>query len=283
MTTMYNQIKPDGLFAWFRVSCFAFRVIIAVCLTFTACNKSETPEQVHATRAYDLYLLIGQSNMAGRGVVADMDRTGNPNIKTLNREGEWVPAVDPIHFDKPIAGVGPGRSFAMAVLEQRPSKTIGLIPGAVGGSPISSWEPRGYHESTDTHPYDDALERARIALRSGEIKAILWHQGESDSKETLAPQYKEKLIQLIDRLRTDLGDPELPVLIGQLGQFEEKPWDEWRVMVDKAHREAVQEVNNVFFVSSDGLSHKGDTLHFSAEASREFGSRYAEAYLDANR
>ncbi|MBX2821121.1 MAG: sialate O-acetylesterase [Rhodothermaceae bacterium] len=263
-------------------SSIVITLIIAACLTLTACEKPEQ-EQLTGVRAYDLYLLIGQSNMAGRGVVAHVDRTGNPNIKTLNREGEWVPAVDPIHFDKPIAGVGPGRSFAMAVLKQNPSKTIGLIPGAVGGSPISSWEPGGYHEPTDTHPYDDALERARIALRSGEIKAILWHQGESDSNETLAPLYKENLIQLIERLRTDLDNPDLPVLIGQLGQFEEKPWNEWRMMIDKAHREAVQELNDVFFVPSDGLSHKGDTLHFSAEASREFGERYADVYRDATR
>ena len=123
--------------------------------------------------------------------MADVDRTANPNIKTLNEEGEWVPAVDPIHFDKPIAGVGPGRSFAMAVLKEDPSRTIGLVPSAVGGSPIASWEPGGYHKSTDTHPYDDALERARIALKWGDFKAILWHQGESDSNAELAPIYKE--------------------------------------------------------------------------------------------
>ena len=258
-------------------------LILLICLALTACKEPEPPGKVDATRAYDLFLLIGQSNMAGRGVVADVDRTANPNIKTLNEGGEWVPAVDPIHFDKPIAGVGPGRSFAKAVLKQDPSRTIGLVPSAVGGSPIASWEPGGYHKSTDTHPYDDALERARIALKWGDFKAILWHQGESDSNAELAPLYKEKLLQLIDRLRTDLDAPDLPVFIGQLGQFEGKPWDEWRQMVDKAHREAPQEVNNVFFVPSEGLSHKGDTLHFSAEASREFGERYAEVYMEANR
>lgn len=248
--------------------------LLTGCLLLTACERPQPQAE------YQLFLLAGQSNMAGRGVVAEEDRVAYPNILALNREGEWAPAIDPIHFDKPIAGVGPGRSFAIALVEKQPEVTIGLIPAAVGGSPISSWEPGALDQATNTHPYDDAMERARIAMQSGELKAILWHQGESDSNEERAPQYKEKLITLIARLRTDLGNEDLPVLLGQLGQFSEKPWDEWRRMVNDTHIEVAQEVDDVYFVSSEGLSHKGDTLHFSASAEREFGRRYARTYLD---
>ena len=229
---------------------------------------------------YHLFLLAGQSNMAGRGVVAETDKEIHPSIVALNKDGAWAPAIDPIHFDKPIAGVGPGRSFAIAVSEANPDITIGLIPTAVGGSPISSWEPGAYYEATNTHPYDDALARTQTALQSGSLKAILWHQGESDSNEQSAPEYKDKLIALIERFRTEFDDPTLPFLIGQLGNFSERPWNEWRHMVDQAHQEVADEIDGVYFIQSTGLTHKGDSVHFSADAMRTFGERYAQTYIE---
>jgi len=85
-----------------------------------------------------LYLLIGQSNMAGRGEVEPEDRVAHPRVLALDRENRWAPAVEPIHFDKPIAGVGPGRAFGVAMAERDPSVRIGLIPCAAGGSPIAA-------------------------------------------------------------------------------------------------------------------------------------------------
>ena len=46
-----------------------------------------------------LYLLIGQSNMAGRGVVDAESKEVNPRILMLDSLGQWVPATDPMHFD----------------------------------------------------------------------------------------------------------------------------------------------------------------------------------------
>ena len=48
-----------------------------------------------------LYVLFGQSNMAGRGVIEDQDRVPFPRVFTLTKEETWVPAVEPIHFDRP--------------------------------------------------------------------------------------------------------------------------------------------------------------------------------------
>jgi hypothetical protein len=219
--------------------------------------------------------------MAGRGVVADEDRLPHDRVMMLNRDSIWVPAVDPMHFDKPIAGVGPGRSFGIAVADANPSIRVGLIPAAVGGSPISSWAPGAFYEETGSHPYDDALRRARRAMRDGTLKAILWHQGESDSHEGPAPAYHDRLVALIARLKADLDAPDIPFLIGQLGQFDEAPWDEWKEMVDEAQQTLADDLPHVYFVGSDDLRDKGDAIHFSAEAARELGRRYARAYLNA--
>ena len=231
-----------------------------------------------------LFLLIGQSNMAGRGKVTEADRKPIPNVLMLNQQNQWVPAIDPMHFDKPnLVGVGLGRSFAAEVVKASPGITVGLIPCAVGGSPISSWEPGGYHKQTKTHPYDDMIPRLDVALESGRLRGILWHQGEADSKPELSAVYEQKLHSLIKRLREHVGDQAMPFVVGQLGQFEEKPWSEDRARVNAVHQSLPDIVAQTAFVKSDGLGHKGDQVHFHAEAYREFGRRYAEAFFSISK
>src|SRR5947208_10691890 len=82
---------------------------------------------------FHLFLLVGQSNMAGRGTVEAQDKTPHPRVLMLNKEGAWVPAIDPLHFDKSAAGVGLGKTFATLYAEAHPGITVGLIPCAVGG------------------------------------------------------------------------------------------------------------------------------------------------------
>jgi len=226
-----------------------------------------------------LFLLVGQSNMAGRGKVEPQDTVPIPRVLMLDKQRTWVPAVDPMHFDKPIAGVGLGRSFATRIADAYPDVAIGLIPAAVGGSPIDAWQPGVYYEPTKSHPWDDALARSRVAATSGTLKAILWHQGESDATPDLAPGYEAKLHDLIARLRTALDAPEVPFIVGQLGQYPDVPWDASRRMIDAAHRALPGKVRRTAFVSSDGLVHGGDKVHFDSASLRELGRRYADAYL----
>jgi hypothetical protein len=275
-----------------RISRAALRPLLALTLLVAACSTrpagtTTTSSQSSRAQSRDLhpselqiYLLAGQSNMAGRGVVEAQDRVPNPRVMTLNRTMHWVRAVDPIHYDKPSAGVGPGRSFGLALAAREANVRIVLVPAAVGGSPISSWEPAALDPATNTHPYDDAIARARIAMRDGRLRAILWHQGESDATPERSVLYAERLRALIARFRTDLGDPELPFIIGQLGQFPGRPWSDAVRRVDSAHRAIATTMPNVAFVSSEGLRDKGDTLHFDAASARVLGERYAAAYLE---
>jgi hypothetical protein len=225
-----------------------------------------------------LFLLAGQSNMAGRGTVEPEDRVPHPRVWVLDQQERWVAAVDPLHFDKPIAGVGPGRSFGIALADAEPGANIGLVPVAVGGSPISAWEPGAVHSQTGSKPYDAAIQRIRAATAAGEFKALLWHQGENDSGAAATPDYEARLTALIGRLRAEVKNPTLPVLIGQLGRFADAPWSESRTKIDAVHRKLARELRNVVFVSSDGLVHKGDRVHFDSASARELGRRYAEAY-----
>jgi hypothetical protein len=236
------------------------------------------------TGKLDLYLLVGQSNMAGRGKVEDSDRVVHPRVWTLSKSDEWVPAIDPLHFDKPAAvGVGLGRTFGLEIAGAFPAASIGLIPCAVGGSPIDAWTPGTLYPPTNSHPWDDAIRRARRALRDGTLKGILWHQGESDATPELAPTYAAKLDDLIARLRKELDAPDVPFIAGQMGQFVEKPWNDDKRTVDRAHRELPTRVRLTAFVNSDSLGHNGDFVHFDAAAYRELGRRYAASFLKFSR
>jgi hypothetical protein len=255
------------------------RFALAFALLLVACVTAQDAVQLPPREKFHLFLLVGQSNMAGRGIIADEDRKPDPRVLMLDKSGKWTPAIDPMHFDKPAAGVGLGRTFGIQIAAARPGITVGLIPCAVGGSPIDSWKPGAFYAATKSHPWDDAMQRAGIALKDGTLKGILWHQGESDSTAALAPGYEAKLRELIARLRKELNAPDAPFVAGQMGQFAGVPWDASKEQVDRVHRELPAKVARTAFVSSAGLNHKGDKVHFDAASYREFGQRYAAEFL----
>src|SRR5437868_6426054 len=142
----------------------SFISLLAVFMTgFSAAADSPLP----AKDKFHLFLLVGQSNMAGRGVVEEQDKVVNPRVLMLNKEGQWVPAVDPLHFDKPTVGVGLGKTFGQIIAEANPGVTIGLIPCAVGGSPIDAWKPGVFYPPTKSYPWDDMVKRVELALPKG--------------------------------------------------------------------------------------------------------------------
>jgi len=256
---------------------------IPVCMFMILSFPAAANEPPEVSENFHLFLLVGQSNMAGRGQITEEDRKPLPRILMLTKSGEWKPAIAPLHFDKKSAGVGVGREFARQIAATDPTITIGLIPCAAGGSPISAWKPGGYHEQTKSHPYDESIRRAAEAMKTGVLKGILWHQGESDSQPELADVYEKKLHELIVRLRTELHTEQVPFVVGQMGQFRERPWSDDKKKVDQAHRSLPQKVERTAFVNSDGLSHKGDQVHFNAQSYKTLGRRYAEVFLRLTR
>lgn len=238
--------------------------------------RSEAPP---ADKKLELYLLIGQSNMAGRGKVAAEDKKPHPRVFKLNKKDEWEPAVDPLHFDKPSAGVGLGLTFGKTLAEANKDAVIGLIPCAAGGSPIAVWKKGATWSQTRSKPYDETLRRVALARKRGELKAILWHQGESDSKEGPAGLYAERLADLVTRLRRDLDADDVPILLGGLSE-PLRMRNKNAVIVDQALRAYAKKHPNAAYVNSDGLKLGSDNVHFSAEACREFGRGYAKALED---
>ncbi len=213
-----------------------------------------------------LFLLIGQSNMAGRGKVEPQDQVENPHIFMLTKDLKWVPAKDPLHFDKPGAGVGLGSEFAREILKANPNANIGLIPCAVGGTSLDQWKVGGAL-------YKTAVARTTEAMKQGKLAGILWHQGESDSGDPAkVASYAERFSEMISQLRKDLQAEKVPVVIGELIHGH-KTNDSVNVELAVA----AKKVPPCVLVGSEGLGNKA--LHFNSADLRTFGQRYAVEYL----
>jgi hypothetical protein len=249
-----------------KITTLAILLLFAFCLT----TKAQVDPSFH------LYILIGQSNMAGRGPITEETKNqGNPRLFMLNKDQEWVLAKNPLHFDKPkVAGVGPGLTFGIDMAEANPNVKIGLIPCAVGGTSIEKWAPGGYDKNTKTHPFDDALVRIKAAMKSGVIKGVIWHQGEANSSERKAPQYLAQLERLVSRIREEVGNPELPFIVGELGRYRPN-----YQLINAELSKVPKTIPFTGLVGSEGLVHKGDTTHFDGPSANVLGHRFAEKMI----
>lgn len=218
----------------------------------------------------DLFLLAGQSNMAGRGEVEPRDRAPIDGVFALNKDLAWTPAIDPLHWDKPIAAAGLGRSFAAALQKYGAVHQVGLIPAAFGGTSLEEWKPGG-------KLFTDAITRAKAAAPAGRLRGILWHQGEAEcGKEETARTYGARFAVIAAALRAELGAAEVPIVVGELGRFYK---GQFAPVVNEQLATLPLWVKRTGFASSAGLGHKGDEVHFDSPGLRELGRRYALAWM----
>lgn len=244
-------------------------------------------ELPHSSKVF-LFLLIGQSNMAGRGAVEAQDLIGDRRIVKYNRNREWQVARDPLHWDRPnTVGVGPALSFARELLpDLPPDAVIALIPAAEGGSSIAWWE-KNYQGANTGYGgqflYHHALDRALEVKQVGTFSAILWNQGESDASAAAndgGQNYRNRLHGIIQDFRNDLDLPELPFIASTLG-----PWRTDAGALNAVYLNLPNEVENTAVVNTHDPSVSGllinnpnDTPHYLTPSYRLLGQLYAEAF-----
>lgn len=224
-----------------------------------------------------MFLLAGQSNMAGRGWVMPQDTIPDKRILTINSSGQLILAKEPLHFYEPsLTGLDCGLSFGKTMIPKIPdSISVLLIPAAVGGSSISQWLGDSLYRNVKL--LSNFREKVETAQQYGMIKGILWHQGESDADPKNIPYYRQRLSLLFAKFRQATGHDSLPVLLGELASFPKNQQN--RALINQAIREYATEDRNTAVIATGDLDHKGDSLHFNSEGQRTMGRRFAEAYL----
>ena len=220
------------------------------------------------------FLMLGQSNMAGRGFIHEVPPIYNERIQML-RNGRWQMMTEPINYDRPVSGISLAGSFADAWCRENQEDTIGLIPCAEGGSTIDEW-------AVDQVLFRHAISEAKFAMKSSELIGILWHQGESDSMNGNYKFYYEKLLLIIDAFRNELNAPDIPIIIGGLGDYLGKEGfgkncTEYNLINEELQKFAFEQ-DNCYFVTASGLTPNPDGIHIDAISQRKFGLRYFEAF-----
>ena len=240
------------------------------------------PENFH------VYLLFGQSNMEGIGDIEPQDRETNPRVRVLqdktcpdlDREyGNWYVAEPPLN--RCWAGIGPGDYFGKTVARETDDPIhVGLVPAAVSGADIALFEkgaPIGRNDREIPEQFSGAYEwlvdLARQAQKVGTIKGILFHQGETNTGQS---EWKYQVQGIVEDLKSDLGIGDVPFLAGELLYAEEGG-------CCASHNAEINQlpdlIPNAHVVSAEGLEGQ-DEAHFTTEAYREFGRRYATEMLE---
>lgn len=244
---------------------------------------------------YDVYLLAGQSNMDGRGKVRDLDdenRAPFDNAIIFYRNlptstDDWQPlgpgfSIPPKHKDGlPSPTFGPELGFAAAMLDVKPHRKLALIKGSKGGTSLRfDWKSGTQGDPSSQGPrYRDFVETIQIATEKlaqrGDtytFRGLLWHQGESDSKSK-TKVYQRRLETFIARIREDIGQLDLPVIVGEV--FDNGKRDDVRAAIGAV----ASSDERVGLVESAGLTTWDPGTHFDAASQLELGKRYAQAAL----
>ncbi|MBP3382758.1 MAG: sialate O-acetylesterase [Tidjanibacter sp.] len=283
----------------------AMLVAVAFCvLTLGACGESgtgnegggetPTPEEQIPTSGCDVYLFLGQSNMSGfGGEMIEGDDEPIPNVYLLDNNGELRPAAAPMNFFSSVRKrmdlqkVNPAFQFSK-VMSEKSKNPVVIVCNARGGTSMSEWQKKAlpiYFGSPGDDPwlwgfgaqlYGEAVRRCKEAMKYGELKAILWHQGCSDSQPGAAAAYLGRLKTFVTDLRADLGvGSEVPFIAGEL-QYKSPGAPNFNPVI----RRIGEEIEGAYWVSAEGVTICGDGIHFDRPGNILIGGRYVDKVLE---
>jgi hypothetical protein len=235
----------------------------------------------------DLFLLMGQSNMKGRGAMSEEPKR-DPRIVMMHlKDDQWYRARHPLHLTGDAktfqghdnAGVGPGLAFAETLAAANTKLAIGLVPCAVGGSSIKLWQ-------KGAKLYEEALRRAKLALQTtapveARIRGVIWLQGEANTNPQELPLHAERLRAMIGALRADLALPELPFIACTIGEMKPEPLLTNLKAMNDIQLALPKSVPHTACVDARDLkTHIGDAVHFDTAAQNEIGKRFAAKFIE---
>lgn len=246
----------------------------------------------------DLYILAGQSNMEGSGKLHNLEETSE-HVRCFYVTDKWdiakdplctlTDAVDEVHTNglssKELEdakaynqyfrtkGAGLGVSFGKAMYEYN-KVPVGLIMCAHGGTCMEQWSP-DLLEKGGKSLYGAMMRR--IHKLGGKVRAVLWYQGESDAVAEYSAYYKERLKKLIQSIRQDIGNKNLPFIYVQLSVYlaDKEKFPDW-TKIQNDQLEIEKECTNTALIASIDLS-VSDPIHIDAVSHKRLGRRLALA------
>ena len=227
---------------------------------------------------FHIFMLMGQSNMAGVATRQPSDNNTDERLKVLGGcnqpAGQWNIANPPLSDCPGEKGwnlsdsVDPGIWFGKTLLERLPEgDTIGLVGTAESGESINTFISGGTHHQMILNKIALAkqAENARFA-------GVIFHQGESDNGQSSWPG---KVVQLYNEVKAAWGaDYDVPFILGEL------PQGGCCAGHNTLVHQAAEQLPMGYWVSQEGTNVM-DEYHFDHASVVLMGQRYGETMIEA--
>lgn len=244
-----------------------------------------------------IFLCFGQSNMEGNAQPRDIDRTGVSNrfMKMYcadsdgTNKGKWATAYPPLC--RKNTGLTPVDYFGRYLCDSLETKyTIRVIVVAVAGCSIKLFDKDEYKSYISSaadwmkniandyggNPYGRLISLAKEAQKTGVIKGILLHQGETDA-------YNDEWITSTNKVyRNILKDLNLsadtvPMLVGGVVHQDQNGACSG---ANNTIQKLCSKYSTIHYISSSGCTAASDRLHFNAAGYEKIGKRYGAKMFD---
>jgi hypothetical protein len=259
-------------------------------LTFNSNLFSQDPN-------FYIFLCLGQSNMEGAARPEEQDKTVDSSFMVLEAvdcpdlgrtKGNWYPAIPPLCRCR--TGLSPADYFGRTLVAALPENVkVGVVHVSVAGCKIELFDRdtfKSYAEKAPTwmtrmieeyggDPYGRLVEMAKLAQKSGVIKGILLHQGESNTGDTTWPMKVNKVYNnLLQDLNLNAGS--VPLLAGEVVHADQGGVS---ASMNKIIATLPKTIPTAHVISSAGCTDGRDNLHFNAAGYRKLGTRYGVKML----
>ena len=250
-----------------------------ITITCTSANGQVTKQYsvlVNVLPKLDIILAMGQSQMAGRAPYANEGTAPIPNVYLLTPGLYMEPATNPLNRyanitkDATLDALSPAYSFVKK-LQPLINRPIGIMVNAQGGSSIVSWYQPGKPN------YDNSLLRIKEAMKYGDVKGIMWHQGSADNSAAVADNfvtYKSEFNAMVSNFRKDLGLPNLFFICGELSDGRPE-FDAFNLNVIQAVQSYIP---NSDYIMATGTILLSDGIHWDEPSVLMMGERYADKF-----
>jgi hypothetical protein len=243
----------------------------------------------------EVFIIAGQSNSANYG--EERQQTSSGQVTAWDGQ-RWVVAHDP----QPVAG-GTKGSFVPAfgdALARRLGVPIGVISVGLGSTSVREWQPRGTPMKTPPTTgrntvaaqggvlvsngfLFERLESSLRAIGTNGVRAILWHQGESDwnqpsDRAISTEDYRTNLSNLIAASRAS-ANRSVPWFVAQASYH--SPSDPGSPEFRAAQLAVVDNVftyagPNTDLLGTEWREGGGKGVHFSSAGLERHGTQWAE-------
>lgn len=240
------------------------------------------------SQAADVFIVLGQSNGWRISSVAEAAST-TPEGKVLffgmgcttRPDQPTAKSIRAVHPSSQAFGLANG-------LRQLSGKEIVFVQYCVCGSSLnapSDWYPGDDPSAGQTNDAGlfakfkkylaSARQQAEAAGHEWNVRAVFWHQGESDVKPPHSTNYEANFRKLVGRLRQELG-AETPIIAGHIRSLSDEA-----KRVNAALDAVAAKDSHMKTVRTEDLEGENATdVHFKTAACHELGRRMVTAYSE---